>query len=697
MNRTLRALIAVIFVGIITFCGISIAQNVGRRWRADITERKLYTLSAGTKSILSKLHDPITVQLYYAKTAALKGPDQIRFFNNYYQFVNSLLQEYEIQSQGKLHLKVIDPRPYSDDEMDAMRYGLKKFPITEDENFFFGLVLHTEFGVTKSIPFFSPDRQQFVEYDVSYLIDTAINPQKKRIGVLSSLPVMGEDASGYMAQMKRMQGERTAPPWNIITQLQQQFDVKKVESDAAQIDPKDYDILLVIHPRNLPDKTLFAIDQFVLNGGRTIVCVDPHCVAEQATQKMNPYQQPQPVSSDLNRLLKTWRLEMPPDTFAGDATLALAASINPEQRPQKIIGFMGLSPECFNHDSAITSDLHDVRVLFPGVLRKVEPAKTDVKKDGKEETPASGPQPETKEPASPAGESPITLTPLLSTTNRGNTWTVSNPYELMMLDPERLMKRFTEGSEPVNMAYLVTGKFRSSFPDGVDVPDEADKEKKDSEQNPNPENKEDAKSKEPAKTKHVTGLTEAAGECVVAVFADVDFISDMMAYQNTIFGPTVVGDNSSLMLNTIDSMTGSNDLISIRSRGSYRRPFKIIDAIEEKAEKDTAAEVDKINAQIAGFQEELEKIASSAKQSDSPIIGPEILAKKKDIELKIHQAQRDLRQVKMKKRIDIEKKGNLLENLNTLAVPSVILVVAIILGVYRGARRRHYISHASDA
>ena len=204
MNRTIRAIIGAVFILVIAFCAISIFQNVGKPLKVDVTDQKLYTLSDGSKSILAKLHQKVVIKLYYAKTAALKGPDQIKFFNNYYEFVKSLLEEYVAAAKGMVELQVIDPRPFSQDEVDALQFGLKRFSITEEESFFFGLVVRTPFGVEKAIPFFSPDRQNFVEYDISYLIDTAITRQKKSIGIMSSLPVMGQDISPYMAQMMRM-------------------------------------------------------------------------------------------------------------------------------------------------------------------------------------------------------------------------------------------------------------------------------------------------------------------------------------------------------------------------------------------------------------------------------------------------------------------------------------------------------------
>lgn len=660
MNGTIRAIIGAIFVLVITFCAISICQDIGKSWKLDMTEQKLYTLSDGTKAILGKLNQPIKAKLYYAKTAALKGPDQIRYFNNYYEFVKALLEEYAAEAEGMIDLQVIDPRPYSDDEVQALRYGLRRFSVTEEENFFFGLVVQTQFGVEKVIPFFSPDRQGFVEYDISYLIDTAITREKRKIGILSSLPVMGDDVSGYMAQMMRMQGQAPEPAWTFVEQLRQQYEVKRIAADADDIN--DIDILLVIHPKELPEKTLFAIDQFVLKGGRTIICVDPYCLADRQVQTKLQMGAAS-LGSDLNRLLRTWGLEMPANTFAGDRSLAIRTSIRQNQRPEKIIGFLELTPQCFNPDNVITAELNKVRVLFSGVLREVS-----------EEEEA---------------ESKIERRPLLMTTNRGNSWAISSPYELAIMRPSHLMNKFVDGVEPVVMGYLVTGRFKSSFPDGIEIEVESTVEESSNEAG-------DSTDKEKT-ARQVTGLTEAEEDCAVAVFADVDFISDLVAFQRSFFGKIVIGDNSALILNTIEDLSGSSELISIRSRGNFSRPFVVVDEIERRADAETAEEEAKINAEIAGFQSELNSILASAKKGEEEVIGSSILQKKKDVELRIHQAQRQLRQVKMKRREQIEHLGNMLRNFNMLTAPTVILVIAVVLAVRRSVRKRHYISHASDA
>jgi len=678
MNRTMRAAMGAILVLIIAFSGISISQNIGRRCRVDVTDRGLYTLSKGTKAILGRLNQPIKAKLFYAKTAAMKGPDQIRFFNNYYVFVRTLLEEYVAASNGMVTLEVIDPRPFSDDEEQAMRYGLKRFPMSEEENFVFGLVVQTQFGVDKTIPFFSPDRQNFVEYDISYLIDTAVTKQKK-IGVMSSLPVMGQEMSDYMARMMQMQGQQPTPPWTIVEQLRKEYDVTTVGTDVNDIN--DVDLLLVVHPKDLPEKTQFAIDQFVLKGGRTILCVDPHCIADQPQR--NPMQMtPQNQDSNLERLLRTWGLEMPKNTFAGDRGLALKAAITRDQRPEPIIGYLNLAPGCFNKDSVITTDLNQVRVLFAGVLKEVDLAKKP--------EPVKGTDPNKPPEEKPAVETPaIQRTPLIMTTATGNAWTITNSFELMFPDPAKLMGRFIEGTEPVKMGYLVTGRFTSSFPEGIEVEVEAKKADDDKDSDPN---------KPKMVTKHITGLTEATADCAVIVFSDVDFLTDQMAYSNSFFGKMVAGDNSALLVNAVEDLGGSGDLISIRSRGNYKRPFTVVDEVEQEAEKETADEIALINAQIEGFNLKLQELVSSAKGEDQQdVVGNAIVQKKRELELKIHTAQRQLRAVQAKRRERIEQLGSTLKMANVVSVPAVVMVIALVLGTWRGVRRRHYISHASDA
>jgi ABC-type uncharacterized transport system involved in gliding motility auxiliary subunit len=482
--------------------------------------------------------------------------------------------------------------------------------------------------------------------------------------------------------MMQMQGQQPEPPWTIVEQLRKEYDVTTVGTDVNEIN--DVDILLVIHPKDLPEKTQFAIDQYVLKGGRAILCVDPHCITDRPQR--NPMQMTvQDQSSNLERLLRTWGLEMPKNTFAGDRSLALAAAINRDQRPEKIIGYLSLTPECFNKESVVTTNLNQVRVLFAGVLKEIDLAQKPEQAKG---TDPNKPQ-EEKQPA----ETPsIQRTPLIMTTATGNAWTVTNAYELMFPDPAKLMGRFVDGTEPVKMGYLVTGRFKSSFPEGIEVEVQAKDAEKDK------ESKDGDPNKPKMVKKHVTGLTEATSDCAVIVFSDVDFISDQMAYATAFFGKMVAGDNSALLINAVEDLGGSGDLISIRSRGNYKRPFTVVDKVEQEAERESADEITLINAQIEGFNQKLQELVSSAKgEEQQAVVGDTIVQQKRALELKIHTAQRQLRAVQAKRRERIEQLGSTLEMINVASVPGVVMVIALVLGIWRGVRRRHYISHASDA
>jgi ABC-type uncharacterized transport system involved in gliding motility auxiliary subunit len=461
--------------------------------------------------------------------------------------------------------------------------------------------------------------------------------------------------------MMRMQGQQPRPAWGLVQQLNQKYEVRAIPADTEKI--SDVDILLVIHPKKLPDQTLFAIDQYILNGGRAIIFVDPHCI----TDRPSPQEQLNPqfsMESNLEPLLKTWGLEMPSMTFAGDIALAEEGSASPDRRPEKILGVMKLTSaqKCFNPNSPIAAMLNNVEVVFPGVLKKLPV-------DAKDKV-----------------SSEIQYTPLMMTTARGNAWKVESSYELMSPDYALFLRRFRDGTEPVVMGYMLAGKFKSAFPGGVEF-----EEKSSEPENPN-------KDKKPPVKKKLTGLAEAKDSCAVAVFADVDFIGDLVAYRNNpLFGTMIMGDNSSLVLNTIEDLSGSSSLMAIRSRGGYERPFVRVDKIEADAAAQTAQKETEIEAQIKGFEQELNQKLAALDKNENELINKTILTEKRTIELKLREAEKNLRDVKMSKIQQIEKLGLRLKNFCMLPGPVLILVVAVGLSFVRGFKRRHYISHASDA
>ncbi len=657
MNRTVRLICAVVFILIIAVSAIQIVQQLFGSWRVDVTQEKLYTLSDGTRRILQNLQQPVTLRLYYTKTATLSAPDQIRFFNAYYDYVKALLEEYVRQSNGKIKLEIIDPRPYSQEELAAIRYGLRRFSISEEESFFFGLVVQTELGVTKTIPFFSPDRENFIEYDITFLIDKAVNPPKTRVGILSSLPVMGDELSGYMAAMMRMQGQQLRRPWGIVRQLRELYaEVRSIPTDTEEI--RDVDLLLVIHPKDLPAKTKYAIDQYILRGGRALIALDPFSVVDRPDPAMMQYGIEHKASSNLPELLAAWGLEMPEDTFAGDCVLAGVGSTSPNRRPEKILPYLKLtaSYDCFNKEVPMTASLNEMTFWFPGVLRE----KSDV-----QNLPAD-----------------LERIPLLKTTSQGNAWSISSPYELRAPDYAAILSRFRDGNSPVVLAYEVSGTLRSAFPDG---PPKEEKTPSDSE--------EEAEEEKSAGSGH---LTQAVQPTAVVIVADVDFLSDILAYQETIFGLAVVGSNSVFVLNALEELSGSTDLIRLRSRGGYQRPFIRVDQIEKAAEEKTAEEEARILAEIKEFEAQLNEKLRALQTKEQELINKAILEEKKEIEVKLHEAEMRLRDVKMKKVAEKEALKNRIRNFCTLPGPLFVLAAAVALSIYRSVKRRRSIQHMRE-
>ena len=248
---------------------IYIGTTVFKRIRVDFTQENLYTLSKGTKSILSKIDSPLKLKLYYSKTAANKGTEGLRAFNNHFLYVQDLLSQYVDNSRNNLTLEVIDPRPDTSEEEDAMAYGLRKFNLTETERYFFGLVAENESGTEKVIEFFDPNQKDKLEYDLTKLIFTVLNPQKKNIGILSSLDVINEEQSAYMSQIMRMQGKDVKDSWIMTKLLKDFYNVKKIEKDVELI--SGIDTLVIIHPKDFPEKTLYAVDQYLMKGGNLLI------------------------------------------------------------------------------------------------------------------------------------------------------------------------------------------------------------------------------------------------------------------------------------------------------------------------------------------------------------------------------------------------------------------------------------------
>ncbi len=651
MKSAFRTFLAVACIAVIAVCAALIFRRVVGRARVDLTEHRLYTLSEGTRKILGKLNQPIKLKLYYSRVAAMKAPEQIRYYNNYYLYVRDLLEEYVGLSGGRLKLNVVDPRPFTKQEDDATNYGIKRFPISEDEQFFFGLVAQSALGKVRVIGFFEPGRQEFVEYDVSKLISSVVRREKRKIGVLSSLPVTGGGMSPYMRRMMRMQGRQPREPWHIISHLRSEYEVVPVKKDTQSIG-RDVDFLMVIHPKNLAEKTLFAIDQFVMKGGKLLVFVDPHCYSDRPRPSpQQPYgDMEHKTSSGLNELLAGWGVKMEPGLIAADRRLAVKARVRNSIQP--LITYLALDQNCVNPDEVVTAELHEVKMLFGGVLKEVPGAKCKV-------------------------------TPLLQTTSTGNTWKPRELFELRMPDPEAINRAVTDGSEPLMLACRISGKLKTNFPEGINAEAEHKKET-------DSEAKKDGSGDKPEKPRRLEAVKEASAEAAVLVFADVDMISDELAYRDTFFGTAQVGDNASVVLNAVEFLGGTGDLIAVRSRGRFSRPFVVVDEIEAAANKATAEESQAINQRIARYRKKLRQIGAGATDKDIKLVKSAALAERQKLQKDLRNARKELRALQAGKREKIEALKASLQTQNMVWAPAAVLLIAVVLGVVRAVRAKRY-------
>ena len=650
MIRVLRTILAVVCILVIAVCASLIVRKVAGGARADLTEHKLYTLSDGTRNILGKLNQTVKLKLYYARTATMKGPEWIRFYNTYYLYVRSLLEEYVKVSGGRVTLEVIDPRRYSEDEQSAVENGILPFPLENDETFFFGLAAQTELGKVKAIGLFVRERQELVEYDVSQLIANIVQREKKKVGILSSLPVTGAEMSPYMLRMMQMQGRRPPPPWQIVQDLGQAYEITPVKSDADEIET-DLDLLMVVHPKSLPEKTLFAIDQFVMRGGKLLVFVDPHCISDTPPAGNPSAQMLHKTGSDLNRLLRGWGVEMDETAIAADRALAL-------EIPQRtgvvhLSTYMVLNKDCVNSDEIVTAQLHDVRVLFPGVLKKVEGAST-------------------------------TVTELLTTTPGGGTWKPRAPRELLMPDFEAINRAVKPAGADLMLACRISGKMKTNFPDGIQTPDKPAEEPEDKDKDDKEEKKEEAPQPKPEV------LAEAAPEAAVFVVADVDVISNFIAYNPSMQPAMPVGHNRALLFNIIEFLRGSQDLIAVCSRGRFKRPFDRFDEIEAEAEKAVTEKLTEVRARVTRFRKELDALGSGATAENIRFIQSEVVAKRRQLGQDLLKAQNEERKLNEEKRNKIERLQFWLKVHNVVWAPAAVLLIAIALAVVRAIRARYY-------
>jgi ABC-type uncharacterized transport system involved in gliding motility auxiliary subunit len=623
-SRQTLILIA-IALGLVLFVAINVIVNhTLRSARIDLTQTKLYTLSDGTRSILGKIDEPITLRLYFSPGLGRAIP----LYANYHERVRDLLDEYASLAGGKLKIEYYDPTPFSDVEDRAVAYRLQGVPLEAGgEQVYFGLAGTNSTDDEEIIPFFQPERERFLEYDLTKLVYNLGNPKRRQVGLLSTLPIAGDALPRIPGQMPQ--------PWVVVDQIRQNFTLRQFGSDTANI-PSDLDLMMVVHPKELSEDGQYALDQFVLRGGRALIFVDPN--SEVDAQRPDPNGMPGPTASDLPSLFKAWGLEMVKDKIIGDRLTAMKVNAGTQARPQVMdyIAWLGLKPANMNRNDAITGELAQINVASAGILKPLEGAVTS-------------------------------FTPLL----------FASPGAMALdadkikfgPDPAQLLKDYKAGSDQLVIAARVSGPAKTAFPDG-------------------PPKHEDR----PPPPDRPAQIAESQGPINVIVVSDTDMLDDRFwVSSQDFFGQRVVqpsASNGDFVVNALDQLMGGGDLIGLRSRGVSTRPFELVDKIQRDAEQQYRAKERTLQDKLRDTQKKLDDLQTKDQAGGAAILSPEQQKAIEDARRDIITTRQELRGVQRDLRQDIDRLEAVTRAANIGLVPAAVALLAIVLGTIRIQRRR---------
>ncbi|MCC7388844.1 MAG: GldG family protein [Phycisphaerales bacterium] len=624
MNTRHTAILSLLLLAVLFFAVNIAGDRALRRARVDLTDHKLFTLSDGTRNILREVREPITLTLFYSADFAAGQPQ----LQTYAKRVTELLEEFGLLSGGKVRVETVNPEPFSEGEEQAQRAGVQGLSTPTGEKFYFGLLGVNSTDGREAVPFFDPRDERFLEYTLARLVYTLDHPEKKKVAVLSSLPVDGSEPM--------MPGQQPQRPWQILTELRATFEVKVLDPGAGAI-PDDAEVLLIIHPKGLGEPTLRAIDSFVIGGGRALIFVDPVCEADiPPGAEQNPLAAMQADrSSNLNQLLEAWGVTVDPAQVAADSAIALQG----EGRTGQVVSYvqyMGPGPDELNTDDAVTGSLGRLQIGVAGAIQKTPEATT-------------------------------TVTPLIRTT--ADSMLLPAQSVSFFADPAQLLADFVPRGEPLTLAARITGNARSAFSDTAPAGEEAGP--------PDAPN---------------AGATKT-GDINIIVVADADMLSDPMWVREVRVGGMSLGfqqisDNGSFLINAVDNMTGSSDLISVRARGSAARPFTLVQEIRAAAEKKYLTEQQALEAKRREAEQRIAELQRARPDQGGMILTPEQQAEIDRFREELLTTSGQLRDVNYNLRKDVERLGLRLKIINIGPAPLAVFVAAIGLAGARAARRR---------
>lgn len=634
---------------VVVFVVAAILSNVlFKGLRIDLTENNLYTLSDGTKRIVKNIEEPINLYFYFSDDATADVPS----LRDHALRVREMLEEFEDVSRGKLNLRIIDPLPFSEEEDQATQFGLEgvQLPTTPDA-IYLGLAGTNSIGDEEIIPFFPPDRIESLEYDVAKLVSTLADPERAVVGLVSGVAMSG----GFDPQSQRM-----SSPWVVYQQASQVFEIRDLGTSFDAV-PEDVSLLWIVQPKNLSAATQYAIDQFVMKGGRALIFVDPLAQVDAAAQPGMPQGMP-PVgqSSNLPALFSGWGIAFEAQSVVADAALALRLSDPMSGRPVRHYGYLGIGPEQMSSDDIVTMELGSLNTAMPGAIAK-------------------------------AGDSDIVFEPLLRSSADAATLPASRFTFLM--NPTELQQGFTPAGEPFVLAARISGRLSSAFPDGVPdvaLPTTAPDDGGDDDDGDDKEATEPAGSEEDAEDPVSGHLAESAEPVNLVIVADVDLLGDSLwvSVQN-FFGQQLASafaGNGAFVVNALESLAGSPDLITVRSRGGWSRPFTRVDELRADAEARFLETEQRLQQELAETEQRLGELQSTREDTGSILLTGEQEA---EIDRFIEQRaeiRKELRSVQRGLDADIEKLGTWLKVINIGLVP-LLLTIGTALLVWRRRRR----------
>ena len=648
-QRSLFARLALVLLAVLFVAGVTLSDRLLRHARLDLTEEGAFTLAEDSRRVAQSIDESVVLRFYFSSRIAREIPQ----VGVYARHVRDLLEEFAALSDGKIELQVFDPEPFTDAEDRADSFGLQGLPVDRTgERVFFGLAGTNSTDDVELIPFFDEARERDLEYDIARIVHSLANPERPAVGLITGLPIAGSP----MSQSGRGQNDA----WTIYNLLLASVDVRQIIGTATSV-PEGIDVAVLVHPKRLTDETLYALDQFVLRGGKLLVFVDPHSEGEaQNPEIVRRGMPPGGFSSNLGRLFEAWGIEMPAGELAGDAALGRRVQV-PDRSRTRLMAvdyplWLGIDKTGISRADTISAELSLLNIASPGHIRMLDSAGA-------------------------------TVTALVTTSKDGGTVPVSLVQG--RIDPLAVVHAFKPAGKPLVLAARLSGEVDSAFPEGPPEPKKPDDGEKAAESETAGEDEEAKAAREALKAAHLARST--APMDVIAV-ADVDMLADpMWMIENALDGGRTgqaVADNAAFFLNAVENMTGRDDLVSLRSRGSFQRPFTLVEDLRREAEGRHRAKEKELLDRLDEALRRLSRLERDPSAEEQVVLTPAQTESLKGLRADVIRLRRELRDVQHRLRRDVEALTSWLELVNIALVPALVAVFAVAVAYARRARRR---------